>query len=227
MREELVLTNLTEEFDGVEASKPSFKPTLIFPYPATAFLIIVNVSVFLVLPTAFEHDYPGNPIRLGALYPPLVLSGEWWRLITAGFVHLDLSHLLPNLIALWVLGKRVERLLGGLGMLTFYLSCEVVGAVALVIVNPFDVGWGASLSVVGLAGAVLIVYGTRFRSLSHSAKWKFGALLWVAAGLVRQEIAGTHQFPHTIGLLIGMSFAVAFTWATRKRDTTTIPLANS
>jgi rhomboid protease GluP len=157
---------------------------------------------------------------MGALVRQEVFSGEWWRLITAGFVHIYLSHLIPNMAGLWILGKRLERLVGSFGVIAFYVGCEVVGNLAILHLHPSSGGYGSSLPITGFAGTLLLVYGVRFSTLSKRAKWKFGLLLLMAAGLVRSDIFDTHFFAHTIGLLIGAAFAVILLLCTRRRSET-------
>jgi membrane associated rhomboid family serine protease len=78
--------------------------TAVIMYPAVTFLIATNIRVALVLPIAFRADYPSNPIRLGAAWRPLTVSGEWWRLIMASFLHIQVSPLACNLVGRWILG---------------------------------------------------------------------------------------------------------------------------
>jgi hypothetical protein len=76
-----------------------------------AVLVAVNLLVFLTLPVVFGSQYPTRLDRFGADWGPLTLSGQWWRLLTSTFVHIELSHLLFNMVGLWLLGKRVERVI--------------------------------------------------------------------------------------------------------------------
>jgi rhomboid protease GluP len=191
-----------------DAGHPSRPPVIAFP--AITFLIATNVLVAFLLPILFKRDYPSNPIRLGADWRPLSFSTEWWRLITSSFVHIEVLHLLGNMVGLWILGKRVERLLGSLGVLAFYLGSAVLANIIVLFIHPTLVGYGASLPIVGLAGVLVVVYGRRFTLLTKRAKWKYGLLVLFIAGLVWHEFADTHHFAHTVGLLIGVSFALVF-----------------
>lgn len=183
----------------------------------TAFLVTTNIIVACLLPIAFKNDYPNNPIRLGALWGPLVFSGEWWRLITANFVHINLFHLLPNMMGLWILGKRVEKLLGGTGFVGFYLGCGVLGSLALVVLHRFSGGYGSSLCIAGLAGLLLVIYGVSFWDLPKRTKWKVGLLFFYATGLASRELLDTHFFAHTIGLVIGICFGAGLMIVARNR----------
>lgn len=198
------------------ASTP--KP-IFFSCPATTALIATYVLVFLLLPVIFKRDYPSNPEAFGAAYrfSAFPRPHEWWRLVTSSFVHIELGHLLGNMIGLWVLGKRVEKLMGSLGFLAFYLGSGVFGNIIVLTIHPFTAGYGASLEVVALAGVVLVVYGRKFLILSTRAKCMWGLLVLYLVGLISYEFVVKHYYPHTVGLLIGISFALALEFIGRQR----------
>ena len=70
-------------------------------------------------------------ILCGAYYKPMILAGEWWRFLTAGFVHAGLMHLLANSMSLMMLGGGLERVIG---MRKFYtiLFASVLGSSAFI-----------------------------------------------------------------------------------------------
>jgi rhomboid protease GluP len=191
-----------------------------FSTSGTAFLIAINTLAYLILPMAFPRafkgDYSAYLIALGADWKPLSLSNEWWRLITSNFIQITPDHLLGNMVPLWVLGKRIERFFGSLGVIAFYLFCAVSGSIILVTIYPNKVGFGSSVCITGMAGALLVIYGRVFLALSKRAMLKYAALVLFVAELVREEFAVFHVFPHTVGLLIGMSFAAVFESVGRK-----------
>src|SRR5262252_7474425 len=79
------------------ASKPTFCSC-----PATTTLIATYVLVFLLLPVIFKRDYPWNPAAFGAAYrfSAFPRPHEWWRLVTSSFVHIELWHLVGNMVGL-------------------------------------------------------------------------------------------------------------------------------
>ncbi len=188
-----------------------------FSTSGTAFLIAVNTIVYLILPIAFKRDYPANYVALGGAWKPLALSEEWWRLVTSNFLQITPDHLLSNMVALWILGKRMERFFGSLGVIGFYLFCAVSASIIiLTIYPPTFVFYGASLAIAGMAGALLVIYGRVFLVLSRRAMLKYAALVLFVANLASGELVVTHVFSHTVGLLIGLSFAVVFESVGRK-----------
>lgn len=203
----------------LQGVRPAPKRTPLFWYPATATLVVTNVLVFLLLPVVFKRDYPANPEAFGALYrfSSFPRPYEWWRLVTSSFVHIEFGHLVGNMIGLWIFGRRIEKLLGTRGLLAFYLSSAVLGGFIVLAIRRFFGLYGASLEVIALAGVVLVVYGRKFLDLSTRAKCKWGLLVLFLAGSIRYEFVVKHFYPHTVGLLIGMSFAVASEFIGRGR----------
>lgn len=117
--------------------------------PLTWGLIAVTIVVW------FATDRGSGP-PLGAGWGVKTLSGEWWRLVTSIFVHHWLSHILINLIFLWLFGKRLERILGMWSFLVFYLTCGVAGDIVTLVANPEVQSYGASGAVFGLAGGLVV-----------------------------------------------------------------------
>ena len=87
-----------------------------------------------------------------------VASGEWYRLVTAMFLHYGLLHLLLNMYALWVLGRDLEALLGPLRFLGLYLVAGLGGNVAAYLFSqPNEASAGASTAIFGLFAAVFVI----------------------------------------------------------------------
>lgn len=87
-----------------------------------------------------------------------VADGAWWQLITSAFLHVELMHILFNMLALWFLGPGVERVLGRARFLALYLISALAGSVTVYwLSSPTTTTLGASGAVFGLMGAVLIL----------------------------------------------------------------------
>ena len=139
---------------------------------ATTFLIAVNVLAYIwevTSGTRFDSNY--SLIDHGALYGPLVLQGQWWRIVTGGFMHGGIFHIALNMFALYQLGMFVEAALGAPRMLAIYAISLVGGGLAVVYFSPNDVTVGASGAIFGLFGALLAIgvrLGSRGRALIAS-----------------------------------------------------------
>lgn len=95
-----------------------------------------------------------------------VAEGEWYRMITSGFLHYGVIHLLFNMYALWLLGGAVEQMGGRGRMAATYGLSVLCGALGALIVTPDAFTAGASGGVFGLMGAILVaqrIQGVAFR----------------------------------------------------------------
>jgi membrane associated rhomboid family serine protease len=125
---------------------------------ATQVLIAINVVAFAAMAVAGGSFWQaqGDVFRNGALFGPLVDDGEWWRVVTGGFLHAGILHLGMNMLMLWVLGQLLEPLLGRFRFVTLYTACLVAGSFGALLVTPRAATIGASGAVYGLMGAAVI-----------------------------------------------------------------------
>jgi rhomboid protease GluP len=144
--------------------------------PATYVLVGINCLVFLVM--VAHHVSMGNPTSDQLLYwgadnaGNVLLQGQWWRIVTAMFVHVGILHLATNMWCLWNLGLLAEPLMGSTGVLAVYILTGAAGNLLSTCVNwlwynhdwvkfhdlgVFPAGAGASGAVFGIAGALIIL----------------------------------------------------------------------
>jgi membrane associated rhomboid family serine protease len=129
-------------------------------FPATYVLIAINVIVFLV-----EIASSGGGLgRVGVkiwedfgLLGPLVAEGEWYRLVTSGFLHASLFHLGFNMLLLYFLGRLLEPALGTPRFLVLYFASLLAGSLGALILEPNALTLGASGAIFGLAGATFVI----------------------------------------------------------------------
>lgn len=124
--------------------------------PVTTALIIVNVVAFFAQ-QATDRSGGFSLTNWGILFGPLVGAGEWWRIVTSGFLHGGLMHLGFNMLALWSFGPALERALGPARYALAYLASLLAGTVAVLTFNYTTPTLGASGAVLGLAGALTAV----------------------------------------------------------------------
>ncbi len=141
---------------GSEFSSPaSMRRLETFPIKATYALIGLNALIFL-------GDYLSGRMffRWGALMPAAVIVfNQWWRVITAGFLHADITHIIFNLYALFGLGMLMERFFGTRRFLAIYMT-GLLGSSALVtLFSPMLVPTlGASGAIMGVLGGLVVYY---------------------------------------------------------------------
>lgn len=180
----------------------------------TVGLAVVVVLVWLAMTVtgrkldATEHVEMLN--RWGAaLRPDMITDREYWRLFTAGFLHIGIAHLFMNTLSLWWVGRLVERLYGRWRMLVIYLVALVAGSAAsLVLGPPIILSAGASGAIFGLLGAALWYQLTG----PNRDRLKRTPLLWVIGlnlvfGLVMYQTID--NWNHVGGLVGGFAAAAA------------------
>ena len=128
---------------------------------ATKALIGVNVAVYLAqLLTGGGVNGTGSTIYVkGVLFGPFLEQGEWWRLMTAAFLHYGPLHLILNMVALYWFGSLLEERIGSGRFLLVYLVSGLAGSAgALLWPNGFSTPTvGASGAIFGILGAGLVL----------------------------------------------------------------------
>jgi len=122
-------------------------------------LIGLNVVIYLItVAQGTGINSPGGKLLLDwVLFGPAVANGDWWRLITAAFLHGGVLHLGLNMLALVWLGAPVERYMGHLRYLGLYIVSGLAGSAGALIVTPTELTLGASGAVFGIMGALLVI----------------------------------------------------------------------
>jgi rhomboid protease GluP len=178
--------------------------------PVTLALVAINVGVFalmLVRGAGLWHGSTEIQLAWGANFAPATQDGEWWRLLTAMFLHFGLVHLALNAWALWDAGRLVERLYGSLRFAGLYLGAGLTGnLVSLVVQGNRAVSGGASGAIFGVFGALLVCLARERRAIeAREFRWLFGgAAVFTAASLALGFlIPGIDNAAHLGGFVSG------------------------
>ena len=141
------------------------------PGIVTTTLIAINVGIYLLQLAggASINANSGWIFQHGALYGPLVADGDWYRLITAAFLHYGPIHLGMNMLALWWIGRPLESYLGPFRYLLLYLVSGLAGSAGALIANPEAVTVGASGAIFGILGAAIVLERQQTYVLGGSA----------------------------------------------------------
>lgn len=180
--------------------------------PVTTAIIAVNVAVFalgflLDTKTGLSTGL-GELQRKGALFGPLVADGEWWRIVTSGFLHAGLWHVGLNMFLIYILGTQLEEALGTVRYIVLFFGALLAGSLGSMLLSPESVVVGASGAGFGLMGAYAVV------------AWARGLNVWQSGigGLILLNVVITFAIPNIAigghlgglagGALLGLVFAV-------------------
>ncbi|HRO43383.1 MAG TPA: rhomboid family intramembrane serine protease, partial [Flavipsychrobacter sp.] len=133
-------------------------------YSVTPVVLMINVLVFLLMvafgaspiePSARQvFDWGGN-------WGTATMNGDWWRLVTAAFVHIGFVHLFMNMAALVYIGAFLEPLIGTGKFVSAYLITAVAGSLLGSVIHPDTISAGASGAIFGMFGVLLSLLTTK------------------------------------------------------------------
>lgn len=154
----------------------------------------------------FMNLDPRTLFEFGGKYRPAILMGQWWRLVTAGFLHGGLMHILMNSWVLFDLGAEVEATYGAHRLVVFYFLSSVSGFLASTIWSP-TLSIGASAGIFGLIGAMIALGMKHQSALGAAIKGLY--LRWAIYGLIFGLLPffRTDNAAHIGGLAAGFGIA--------------------
>ena len=185
--------------------------------PVVFLFILINLIVFYIEWRRGAWHSPIVMRRLGALdYAEVIGEGEFWRLLTALFLHHGITHLLFNLFALYVLGPSLERTVGSFRFAVAYLVSGIGSTAGVVLLTLFKVLPPAEL--VGASGSVMGIVGAwagfliRYRHLWRAKQCLLNILLIIAIQIAfdyyTPEVSSSaHICGLVTGFLIGLYLA--------------------
>jgi len=183
---------------------------------------IPAVSVFLALATLIASFtvakfVSGSPLRTvrvlelrqyGGVNNEHLANGEWWRLLTAQFVHVTQAHMLFNVATLFLLAAAVERAAGSFRLALIWMLSGVVGTYASIrsVPPPYEIGSGASQVLMGIAAAAIIVMWRN----QERPRWLKATLIGTLVVQIALDLVSAHypKSGHVAGLLVGLILAV-------------------
>jgi membrane associated rhomboid family serine protease len=127
--------------------------------PATYTLIAINVAAFLVEIAGGSGALQGggSVINDAGLNGPAVADGDWWRIVTSGFLHAGLFHIALNMYVLFILGTLLEPGIGTPRFLGVYFVSLLAGAFGALLLSPNELTVGASGAIFGVMSATFLV----------------------------------------------------------------------
>lgn len=182
------------------------------PSTATSVLVAANIALYAVswyltqaaasaeLASSWGGISGEVLVRLGGKFGPLIFAGEWWRLVTAIFLHAGLLHIGFNLWCLFDLGPAVESLFSTTKFIVLYLATGIAGFLLSLWWSPFGLSIGASGAILGLIGVLI---GASFHH-GHLGKAYRGELVrWVIYIFIFGLFFRTDNAAHLGGMASG------------------------
>jgi rhomboid protease GluP len=188
--------------------------------PATTVLLIVNLLMFAVSWMAMASSGSGGGLsilwgvggeslyRLGESFPySIFILHQWWRLVTANFLHGGLIHIGFNMMVLMDIGPVVEEVYGSARFLFLYVAAGVSGFLVSAVSGHNSVG--ASASILGLIGVMIAI--TTKRGGIHMRELRSRLISWVVSIFVFGFIMrGVDNWAHFGGLAAGFGLGKIF-----------------
>jgi rhomboid protease GluP len=176
----------------------------------THLIIIINIVFFVVENLSGGSKNLENLERLGALIPQQVFAGEWWRLLSANFLHYDWIHLLSNMISLYFVGSVVELafnkffytviyLLSGIGSMFSFSILTIIEKENFMLI-------GSSAAIMGLVGTMLAIALNVWWQEKDKTSAKYLRLIILIIGIqfiVDFLLPQVSFFSHLFGLIWG------------------------
>lgn len=227
------LQPIRDEFARAQVATAPFRDALRARTPwaiVAPAIFAVNGAVFLaVLFADGAVDAPGTLLAWGASAGARTSNGEWWRLVTATFVHGGVLHFLATCAGLAQLGRMLERLVGSVTFAGVYLVAGAFANLASLAEAPLAVQSGATGAIFGAYGLLLAVTGwglhrnvglriplVAFRSLAPTA---------VVFFLYTALTSGVTSRPNLTGLMVGVIAGLALTRRVGERQTDLVSTA--
>lgn len=180
----------------------------------TVALIIVNVIIFFIMEGVGDTESALFMMEHGAIFPPYIIeNGEYWRLLTATFMHFGFSHLLNNMVLLGSAGPILERAMGKWKFLLLYLIAGIGGSALsfgqMVYSNDYKVAAGASGAIFGIIGAlawIVIIHKGKYETLTGK-----GLIIMIGLCLYYGISTGNvDNWGHIGGLIMGFLISIIF-----------------
>lgn len=190
-------------------------------YWITPLLVDINIAVYVtlgLLGVSMMNPSGRDLIAYGSNYSPLVLQGEVWRLLTAGFLHFGFIHILMNMVALGFSGSMLEQVLGGFRFLILYLFSVLGCSIASLYWHHPGNSAGASGGVFGILGAMLLYAVFRIGDQSNRVMFFITFIIFGLVSLLTGLVSWSHSdmAGHLGGMVAGMIVGSLFIPVVRK-----------
>ncbi len=195
-----------KNLQSAKQAKEIFKSEVPF---VTYTIIAINVLVFLAMYLFGQGSMDtATLVNFGAAFRPFILEGQYFRLITSGFIHIGLLHLLFNNVALYFIGPQVENMFGkGRYLIIYFVTILFASLLSLLFIGD-SISAGASGAIFGLLGA-LLYFGYHHRAYFGNAIFSQIIPLILINLMIGFSVSGINNAAHIGGLISGVMAAAA------------------
>jgi rhomboid protease GluP len=189
-------------------------------YFITPILLYLNILYFLIMcfsGVPFLGPETQDIIDWGGNYGPLTTENEWWRLLSACFVHIGLLHLIVNCFALAYAGLLLESYLKKWGLLITYIFCGIIASLSSLYWNKDIVSAGASGAIFGLFGILLIAVLLNLLDKKPTIKLAISIVLLIIINIGYSFTDKIDTAAHLSGFGIGLLFGLILYFLKKKR----------
>lgn len=201
---------MQKKFQVFNRGKASFQDVAVMTYLFLAINIIVYIYMLIRFGTT-ENTLV--LLKMGANFSPLIVQAhEWWRLLTAAFLHIGIQHIVMNGITLYFLGMELEKLMGHWRFTVVFLVAALGGNLFSFAFSD-SVSAGASTAIFGMFAAVIVLskmYPHSYALKQRATSYTVLIILNVLTGLTSSGIDnwghfGGAIFGALITLVVGLS----------------------
>ncbi|MEG0823568.1 MAG: rhomboid family intramembrane serine protease [Erysipelotrichaceae bacterium] len=210
IQEEFAKTTIEIERITKAKRKEEMKKNRFIPKVSIVFILICCIAYGIEGTLINHYGFDMGIILSGAMYKPLmIVNGEWYRMLSAGFLHLNLFHLFMNTIALYNMGTIAERMYNKKQYVFILLMSILMGNALSFIANGNVIALGISGGVFGVMGAMLVNFidtGAFKNKLLRT-----NVIMLVFINFLISMGPGIDAFGHIGGFVIGAALGILFT----------------
>jgi rhomboid protease GluP len=199
-------------------SAESFAGLIPRAYSTSVIILTTNIAIYLLMVVVSVHlsqgsagqalgqvwqGFNGQILALfGAKYAPFIYQGQWWRLVTAGFLHGGLLHIAMNMWVMFELVAEVEQFYGSSRLVIIYVFSSIAGFVLSLLWAPTSLSIGASAACFGLIGCMMALGLRRDHPLAQAIRSYYRR--WAIYGLIFSFMPFMHiDIAAHVGGLVG------------------------
>lgn len=213
------------EYDNIDLDTKNIPKPNVHKKSVPYFIITVSLINIIFMIWAFVlsggFDKPSqNPmlgpridvlVDLGGKWVPYILNnGEWWRLLTATYLHSGLVHILFNILVQYKVGVKLEKDNGTLRLMPIYILSGLSGNLLSALFSPNLVTVGASGAIYGFLGVLIVDLVKNWKKLDKPCRTYVVLFVGIIVSLAIGLLPGIDNFAHIGGFVMGVLSGIVF-----------------